>query len=91
MAGFDPQPNSTIGIFRCLLKKERLRTEAGHRTEVVVGVVRPVRVELELAVVPVEVGRVREVTIGVRSIVFVHPWHRSLKTVLVGSKAYSCS
>ena len=46
--------------------EERLREEAGRRTVVVVGIVDPVRVEFELAVVEVEVQRVVELIIGVR-------------------------
>lgn len=57
---------------------ERLREEAGHRTEVVVRVVNEVRVELDLAVVEVEVGRLGEVAIGLRIIVLIHLCHQTL-------------
>ena len=48
------------------LRKERLREEAGRRAIVLVSIVDPVRVELDLAVVEVEVRSVREVAILVR-------------------------
>ena len=53
--------------------KERLRNEARRRAIVVVHIRDIVRVELELAVVQVEVRRAREPTIGARIIVFAHP------------------
>lgn len=48
------------------LKGQLLREEAGHRTEVVVWVANEERVELDLAVVEVEVGRLGKVAIGLR-------------------------
>jgi len=45
---------------------ERLRKESGRRAIVLVGIVDPVRVELDLAIVEDEVRRVREVAIPVR-------------------------
>jgi hypothetical protein len=57
--------------------KERLREEPGGGTVVVVRIADIVRVELHLVVVEVEVGRVRELTIAIRIIVFAHPWHRN--------------
>ena len=62
--------------------KERLREERRHRPIVVVGIARPVGVELELAVVPVEDRGLVELAIGVRIIVFARPYHQSLKIVL---------
>ncbi len=50
----------------------RLREEPGSRTVVVVRVVDIVRVELELAVVPVEDRRVLEATIGLRIFAISH-------------------
>lgn len=55
--------------------EERLREEAGGGAEVLVSVVEPVRVELELAVVEVEVRRVLELTIGFRIFAFTYPRH----------------
>jgi len=46
---------------------------------VLVRVVDPVRVELDLAVVEVEVGRVREVAISVRLIASARPYHQTVK------------
>lgn len=60
------------------LAAERLREEAGHRTEVVVRVVNEVRVELDLAVVEVEVGRLGKVAIGLRIIAPIHLCHQAL-------------
>ncbi len=60
------------------LAAERLREEAGHRTEVVVRVVNEVRVELDLAVVEVEVGRLGKVAIGLRIIALIHLRHQTL-------------
>ena len=57
---------------------ERLREEAGHRTEVVVRVVDEVRDELDLAVVEVEVGRLGEAATGPRIIAPIHPCHQAL-------------
>jgi len=51
-----------------LFFEKRLREKAGRRAIVLIGIVEPVRVELELAVVEVEVGRVREIAIGFRLI-----------------------
>lgn len=50
-----------------------LRKEARGRTIVVVGIADPVRVELDIAVVEVEVRRVVEANIGLRNLPFVHP------------------
>ena len=58
--------------------EERLRREARGRAIVVVDIADIVRVELDLAVVEVEVRSVREVAITVRISVFVCPWHRNL-------------
>lgn len=52
---------------------ERLRKEGRSGTVVVVRVVGPVGVELELAVVELEVRSVREVAIGIRSIASAYP------------------
>jgi len=73
------------------VKLERLRNERRRRTVVVVRIVEPVRVELDLAVVEVEVRGVIEANIGIRIFVFVHPSHQSLKVFLVGNKVRSCS
>ncbi len=69
------------------LDLERLREEPGSGTVVLVGIVNPVRVELDLAVVEVEVRRVVEANIRLRKIVFARPWHRSSKAVSAGNKA----
>ena len=80
--GSNRLPDSTIGAFGTYWSEERLRNEEGRgRPKVVVGIVRPVVVELELAVVPIEVQRVREVAIGVRRVAFVRPSHRNSNTV----------
>ncbi len=55
--------------------EERLREERGRRAVVVISIVDPVRVELELVVVEVEVGSVREIAISVRRIVPILLWH----------------
>ena len=47
---------------------ERLRNETRRRTVVVVGIVNVVRVELDLAVVEVEVRSVIKANIGVRNL-----------------------
>ncbi len=52
---------------------ERLREEGRDGTILLVGIVDPVRVELELAVVPIEDRCVREVAIGIRSFVSIYP------------------
>ena len=46
--------------------EERFRQEAGGGAVVLIGIVDPVRVELEPLIIPVEVRRVREVAIGVQ-------------------------
>ena len=51
-----------------LCEVERLRNESRRGTVVVVGIVEPVRVELDLAVVEVEVRGVIEADIGIRII-----------------------
>ncbi len=58
----------------CLLE-ERLREKGGSRTEVLIGIVNPVRVELDLAIVEVEVRSVRENLIGLRIIAPIRPYH----------------
>ena len=60
------------------LRLGRLREEGRRGTVVVVGVVVPVGVELDLAVVEVEDRRVREVAIGVRIIAPTHLCHQAL-------------
>ena len=60
-----------------LNKEEWLRDKTGSRTVVVVGIVDPVRVELDLAVVELEVRRLREVAIGIRNFAFVRPCHQT--------------
>ena len=73
------------------VKLERLRNERRRGTVVVVRIVEPVRVELDLAVVEVEVRGVIEANIGIRIFVFAHPSHQSLKVFLVGNKVRSHS
>jgi len=58
-------------VFRAASLK-KLREEGRHRPIVVVGVVNPVRVELDLVVVEVEVGGVVEIVIGIRIIALIH-------------------
>lgn len=53
--------------------EERLRTEPRGGTVVLVRIADPVRVELNLAVVEVEVRSVVEANIGIRMTVFVLP------------------
>ena len=48
--------------------KGRLRNETGRCTVVRIGIVEPVRVELDLAVVEVEVRSVIEANIGIRNL-----------------------
>ena len=60
------------------LRLGRLREEGRRGTVVVVGVVVPVGVELDLAVVEVEVGRLGEVAIGLRIIALIHLCHQAL-------------
>ncbi len=84
--------NKTKGTCEgALCEVERLRNKHRRRTVVVVRIVEPVRVELDLAVVEVEVRGVIEANIGIRIFVFVHPSHQSLKVFLVGNKVRSCS
>ncbi len=71
--------------------KEILRNEPGGRPVVRVGIAEPVRVELDLVVVEVEVRGVVEAIIGIRIFVFTRPCHQSLKVVLAGNKAQSHS
>ena len=69
--------------------KERLRERregTGRRTILLVLIVDPVRVGLDLVVVEVEVRRVVEANIRIRSFVSVYPWHRNLKVFPVGNK-----
>lgn len=61
------------------LYKERLRTEPRRRAIVVIGIVDPVRVELDLAIIEVEVRRVVELTIGIRIFVFAYLSHWNLR------------
>lgn len=58
---------------------ERLRKKTRHRAIVVVRIVNPVRVELDLAVVEVEAGSVREIAVSVRIIASVRLCHRTAK------------
>lgn len=56
------QFNKTKGIHGdAFLVKRKLRKKTRRSAEVAVRIVEPIRVELELVVVPVEVRRVREV------------------------------
>jgi len=58
---------------------ERLREKPGRRAIVVVRIVEPVRVELDLAIVELEVGRVREIAISIRLITPTRPYHQTAK------------
>ena len=60
---------------------EKLRNEGRRRPIVLVGVVAPVRVELDLTVVEVEVRGVIEADIGIRITVSVHLCHQGLNMV----------
>jgi len=71
--------------------KERLREEGRRRTIVVVGIVNPVRVELELAIVEVEVRRLVEVAIDIRISVFARPCHRNVRRRRKARVNTSCS
>lgn len=53
--------------------KERLRKESRRGTIVLVGIAEPLRVELDLVVVEVEVRGLREIAIGIRIIARVCP------------------
>ena len=66
-----------------------LRTEARRGAKLLVGIVRPVGEEPDLAVEEEEARRVREVAVGLRKIVFVRPCHQSLIMLLAGNKAFS--
>ena len=75
MAGFAPSrpikvKDTLKGVF---YHEKKLRDEPGDRPEVVVRVVDRIRVELDLAVVEVEVRGVVEADIRVRLIIFAHP------------------
>ena len=59
--------------------EERLRQKPRRRTILLVGIVRPVVVEVELAIVPVEDRSVDELTIRVRNFAFIHPSHQRSK------------
>ena len=63
--------------------KERLRNETGHGAEVVVRIVEPLRVELDLAVVEVDVRRVREAIAIARISAYVRQCHWNLKVISV--------
>ena len=71
--------------------EEELRNEPGGRPVVRVGIVEPVRVELDLVVVEVEDRGVIEAIIGIRIFVFTRPCHQSLKVIPVGNKVQSHS
>ena len=73
--GYDQQElDNTKGIHMdTFCDVERLRKETRGRPVVVVRVVSPLRVELDLAIVELEVRGVREVAIGIRSIALVYP------------------
>jgi len=62
--------------------EERLRDEAGGRTIVPVRIVDIVRVELDLAIVEVEVRGLVEIAIGIRIIVFAHPKSLELEVIM---------
>lgn len=84
VAGFDPlrlRSRKGIRFADTLSCRERLREEGRSGAIVLVGVDVPVGVELDLAVVEVEVEdrRVREVAIGVRIIAPIHLWHQALR------------
>jgi hypothetical protein len=51
---------------------KKLREKTRGRAIVLIGIVDPVRVELHLAVVEVEVRRVAEVVIGIRIFALIH-------------------
>jgi len=63
--------------------------EGGGRTIVSIGIVNPVGIELDVAVVEVEVRRVVKLTIGHRIIAFIHPSHRRLNYIIFSSVFYS--
>ena len=71
--------------------KEILREEAGRRAIVVVGIAVPIRVELDLAVVKVEVRSVIEANARIRIFVSARPRHRNSKAFLAGNEAQSRS
>ncbi len=80
-AGFDPLrlgKRKGIRFADTLSCRERLRDKGRSGTIVLVGVVVPVGVELDLAVVEVEDRRVREVAIGIRIIAPTHLCHQAL-------------
>ena len=68
-----------------------LRDESRHRAIVVVGIVDPVGVELDLAIVEVEDRRVVELTIGIRIIItFVRLYSPNIKIYfLLAVRLYS--
>ena len=88
-----PHPDNAKGCPQRipLAFEKRLRNGTGGRAIVVVGIVEPVRVELDPVVVEVEVRGVVEAIIGIRIFVLTRPWHQSLKVILVGNKARSHS
>jgi hypothetical protein len=59
--------------------EKRLREKSRGGTELLVDIVRPVSVEVEVAVVPVEVGRVHELTIAVGILLLPVHYHQELK------------
>ena len=63
----------------CFCYEKRLREKPRGGTELLVGIVRPVGVEVEVAVVPIEVGRVHELTIAVGILLLPIRYHRKLK------------
>lgn len=69
-------PNKECPLFF----EERLRGEPRRRAIVVVGIAHPVRIELDLAIVEVEVRSVVEANIVVRIIAFAHLRHRKLSS-----------
>ncbi|MEI8061363.1 MAG: hypothetical protein WCG99_03670 [Candidatus Berkelbacteria bacterium] len=66
MDKIDSKLRNTPDFTGVFLSKERLREEAGRRAIVGIGIADPVGVELDLAVVEVEVRRVVELAIGLR-------------------------
>ncbi len=63
----------------CFCYEKRLREKPRGGTELLVGIVRPVGVEVEVAVVPIEVGGVHELTIAVGILLLPVRYHRKSK------------
>lgn len=69
--------------------EKRLRNKPRGRTILLVGIVRPVGVEVKLAIVPVEDRSVHELTVAIGILLLSIRYHQKLRFTFAKGKLYS--